>query len=197
MNTRTLERESAVYPRAPGERLLSIAEFERLPEEDAYRIELVRGRLVREPRPASLHGVVSARLTARLQEFVERAGRGVVLADVGVVVARNPDTVRGPDIAFYTPERIPETGYGTAFWGPPDLAVEIASPSNRVAEMREKVAEYLEAGVRCVWVVDPPTRSVSVHRSDGAVRTVGEADVLEGDEVLPGFRLPLAWFFAL
>jgi Uma2 family endonuclease len=189
--------ESPVYPRARGERLLSMAEFEKLPEEDAYRIELVRGRLVRSPRPASLHGVVSARLTARRHEFVETGGRGVVLADVGVVVGRDPDTVRGPDIAFYSPERIPETGYATSFWGPPDLAVEITSPSNRMSEMREKVAEYLESGVRCVWVVDPPARRVTVHRSDGAIRSVAEGDELEGDDVLPGFRLSLASFFAL
>ena len=189
--------ERPVYPPPRGERLLSMAEFEKLPEEDAYRIELVRGRMVRSPRPASLHGALTVRLAYRLHEFVESRGRGVVLADVGVVTSRDPDTVRGPDIAFYAPERIPETSYATSFWGPPDLAVEITSPSNRVSEMREKVAEYLESGVRCVWVVDLPTRSVSVHGSGGAVRTVTEGGVLEGDDVLPGFRLSLAWFFAL
>jgi Uma2 family endonuclease len=197
MNPRILELESPVQPPAQNERPLSLAEFEKLPEEDAYRIELVGGRLVREPRPASLHGGISARLVARLQDFVETRGRGVVLVDVGVVLAREPDTVRGPDIAYYSPERIPETGYATSFWGPPDLAVEILSPSNRAAEMREKVAEYLEAGVRCVWVVDPRARSVSVHRPGDDVRTVREPDSIEGDEVLPGFRLSLRTFFAL
>ena len=197
MNTRILEPESPVQPPAQDERPLSTAEFEKMPEEDAYRIELVRGRLVREPRPASLHGAVSARLATRLQQFIEVRGRGVVLVDAGVVTARDPDTVRGPDIAYYSSERIPDKGFATSFWGPPDLAVEILSPSNGAAAMREKIAEYLEAGVRCVWVVDPRARSVSVHRPGDGVRTVREPDGLEGDEVLPGFRLSLRTIFAL
>lgn len=185
-----------VYP-SRGERLLSIAEYEKMPKEDAYRVDLVRGRLVRSPRPASLHGRVMTRLARKLDEYVEHRGRGVVLSDVGVVLARNPDTVRGPDIAYYTPERIPETGYGTAFWGPPDLAVEIASPSNRGPDLKARVDEYLGAGVRLVWVVDPVARSVAVHGPGEAVRLVNETDTLTGDDVLSGFRLPLAAFFAL
>jgi Uma2 family endonuclease len=192
-----MEQEVRMHSPAQEERVLTIAEFERLPEEDAYRIELVRGRLVRSPRPAPLHGVLTARLAHLLYEFVERRGRGVVLADVGVVLARDPDTVRGPDLAFYSLERIPDTGYGSGFWGPPDLAVEITSPSNRASEMGEKLAEYLEAGVRLVWVVDPPARSVSIHEPGGSGRVLGDDAVLEGDIVRPGFRLPLASFFSL
>ncbi len=197
MNTRVVDQEVPVFTPPQDARTLSIAEFERLPEEDAYRIELVRGRLVREPRPAPLHGRVSVILATRLDTFVERHGGGVVLVDVGVVTARDPDTVRGPDIAFYARERIPADGYGAGFWGPPDLAVEILSPSNRTAEMRAKVTEYLDAGVRTVWVVDPPARSVTVHRPDGEPRTLGPGGVLGGDDVLPGFRLPLEVLFAL
>jgi Uma2 family endonuclease len=186
-----------VHPHAQGERLITIAEYEKLPEEDAYRDELVRGRLVRSPRPASLHGRVLIRLARRLDEYAEAGGRGVVLADVGVVLARDPDTVRGPDVAFFSLERIPESGYATSFWGPPDLAVEIASPSNRPSEVRAKVAEYLDAGVRLVWVVDPQNRSVSIHEPGGSVSVLSESDTLAGDDVLPGFRLPLAAFLAL
>lgn len=184
-------------PLTGDERLLTIAEFEQLPEEDGYRIELVRGRLVRSPRPASLHGRLMVRLARRLDEFAEAGDHGVVLADVGVVIARNPDTVRGPDIAFFTKQRIPETSYATTFWGPPDLAIEITSPSNRASEMQEKVADYLDAGVRMVWVVDPPTRTVTVYRSGGTARLLRQEDILEGDDVLPRFRLPLVPFFAL
>lgn len=197
MNPRILDQEAPVYPPPQDERLLSIAGFERLPEEDAYRIELVRGRLVREPRPAPLHGRISVKLATRLETFVQRRGGGVVLVDVGVVTARDPDTVRGPDIAYYARDRIPETGYAAGFWGPPDLAIEILSPSNRVSEMRAKVAEYLEAGVRCVWVVDPPSRSVAVHRPGATARTLGPGGALESDDVLPGFRLELETLFAL
>jgi Uma2 family endonuclease len=180
-----------------GERLLTAAEFERMPEEDAYRIELVRGRLVRSPRPAPLHGRLVARLSRLLDEFVENAGTGVVLADVGALLARNPDTVRGPDVAFYSHERIPESGYATGFWGPPDLAVEITSPSNQVSEIQAKVTEYLDAGVRLVWVIDPPTRTVTVYSVGGEARIVRSDQVLEGGEVLGGFRLPLTAFFAM
>ncbi len=185
-----------MYPPAPDERLISVAEFQKLPEEDSSRIELVRGRLVREPRPASLHGVTSARLAARLQEYIETRGRGLVLVDVGVVLARAPDTVRGPDIAYFTPERIPETRWGESFWGPPDLVVEILSPSNRRGEMREKVTEYLDAGVHCVWVVDPSGRSVTVSLAGGVARSVGHDGILECDEVLPEFQLEVAALFA-
>lgn len=184
-------------PAAGDEPHLTIAEFEQLPEEEAYRIELVRGRLVREPRPASLHGRLLARMIHLLYELVEAGGHGVVLADPGVVLFRDPDTVRGPDIAFFSSERIPESGYATTFWGPPDLAVEITSPSNRASATQEKVADYLDAGVRVVWIVDPPTRSVTVYESGGSARLLRHDQVLEGGDVLPGFRLPLAALFAL
>lgn len=82
-------------------------------------------------------------------------------------------------------------------WGPPDLAVEIPSPSNRASEIQEKVADYLDAGVRTVWVVDPPTRTVTVYESAGGARMLRENSVLEGGDVLPAIRLPLAAFFAL
>ena len=75
--------------------------------------------------------------------------------------------------------------------------MEIASPSNRPSEVRAKVAEYLDAGVRLVWVVDPQNRSVSIHGPGGSVRELSESDTLAGDDVLPGFRLPLAAFLAL
>ena len=179
----------------PATRLLTADEFADLPEEDAYRIELVRGRLVRSPRPGTLHGRLLVRLGRLLDEFVEDAGSGVVLADVGVILARDPDTVRGPDLAFYSHDRIPESGYGVTFWGPPDLAVEVTSPSNRVSEVQEKVTEDLTAGVRLVWVIDPPTKTVTSYTEEGAARILRSDEALEGGEVLPGFRLRLQDLF--
>lgn len=126
-----------------GERLITIAEYEQMPEEDLYRVDLVRGMLVRSPIPAPLHGVLQIRIGRKLDEFVEHAGGGVVTGEVGAVLARDPDTVRGPDVAFYSTARIPESGYSGGFWGPPDLAVEILSPSNRASEVRAKIADYL------------------------------------------------------
>lgn len=183
--------------REDRDRLITIADYERMPEEDMYRVELVRGLLVRSPRPAPLHGALMVRMARRLDEFVERAGGGVVLADVGAILARDPDTVRGPDVAFYSTERIPESGYSGGFWGPPDLAVEIVSPSNRPADVREKVTDYLAAGVRLVWVIDPRARSVTVHRSGSGPSVITGGAVLDGGDVLPALRLPLADLFTL
>lgn len=174
---------------------MALAAFEMLPEEDLYRVELVRGMVVRSPRPAALHGRLSVRLARRLDEFVEARGLGVVLADVGVVLARNPDTVRGPDVAFFSRGRIPENGYATTYWGAPDLAVEILSPSNGSGSVREKLAEYLAAGTLSVWVVDPVQRCVAVH-GERMLHRFGGDDVLQDDAVLPGFRLPLRDLFA-
>jgi Uma2 family endonuclease len=180
-----------------ADRLLTAAEFGALPDEDGYRTELVRGQLVRSPRPMPLHARLVTRLARVLDEFVENAGTGVVLTDPGVLLARDPDTVRGPDLAFYAHGRVPESGYATGFWGPPDLAVEITSPTNRVSEIQARVTDYLDAGVRLVWVVDPPTRSVTCYADSGAARILRADEVLEGDDVLPGFRLPLHTFFAV
>lgn len=179
-----------------ADRLLTAAEFAELPEEDAYRVELVRGRLVRAPRPRPLYARLLTLMVRALDEFVETGGLGVVLTDPGVLLARDPDTVRGPDVAFYSHDRVPDTGYATGFWGPPDLAVEITSPSNRASDIQEKVTDYLDAGVRLVWVLDPPTRTATSYTADGSARILRSGDALEGDDVLPGFRLPLEAFFA-
>jgi Uma2 family endonuclease len=183
-------------PPQDQERPITIAEYERMPEEDLYRVELVRGMLVRSPKPAPRHGVLQVRIARKLDEFVEKAG-GVVTGEVGAILARDPDTVRGPDVAFYSTERIPDFGYSGGFWGPPDLAVEILSPSNRPSEVREKVGEYLEGGVRVVWVLDPDARSVTVHRPGAEARVVWHDQTVEGEDLLPGFRLALSAFFTM
>lgn len=157
----------------------------------------MRGRVVRSPRPATFHGLLVGRVVRALGDFVDARGLGVAVAEGGVLLARDPDTVRGPDVAFYSRQRIPANAYGTTFWGPPDLAVEIVSPSNKASEIAEKVVDYLSAGVRQVWVIDPPARTASVHRADGTTRHMSSNEALEGEDVLAGFRLPLAGFFEL
>lgn len=185
-----------VASRSPSEGILSLEEFEALPEEDAFRLELVRGRVVREPRPGARHGLLMARLGARLQRHVEESGLGVVCLDFGVVLPTDPPNVRGPDIGFISKERLAPEGVPEGFLrGAPDLAVEVVSPSNRASELQEKVLEYLDGGARRVWVVDPRTRTVSVYRSRDEIRLLGAEDDLEGGEVLPGFRLPVAELF--
>lgn len=170
-------------------RLLSVEEYARLQETDEYRSELVRGKLVREPRPGPRHGRTQARLAAELDTHVEKEGLGSVFTDVGVEIPGQPRTVRGPDLAFYVSDRLPDPLPEGFLDAAPDLAVEVVSPSNTVSELVEKVKEYLEAGTRLVWVVDPGSRTATVYRSLDDVRILTEEESLDGADVVPGFRV--------
>jgi Uma2 family endonuclease len=182
--------------RTTTDHLLTIEEFERLPEEDAFRVELVRGRLVREPRPAALHGWVQLHLGSMLLNHVERHRRGEVFSDIGVILSTEPATVRGPDLAFVSSERLPSGPPKRGFLAfAPDLCVEIVSPSNTSAGIHEKVLEYLEAGTRLVWVVHPEARTVTEYRSPSEIRILAVTDELDGGGVLPGFRTPVVTLF--
>jgi Uma2 family endonuclease len=177
-------------------RTLSLEEFEQLEEEDAWRLELVRGRLVREPRPAPLHARVLARLCHLLEQHLERTDEARVFVDPGVILSRDPPTVRGPDLAVVRRERLPDRGYPPGLWDlVPDMAVEVVSPSNTAMELQEKVLDYLEAGVRRVWVVDPSARTVTTYAGKGRVRLFSGNDVIEEPKVLPKLRLPLEQIF--
>lgn len=178
------------------ERTYTLSEYEQLSGEDEYRIELVEGRLVREPRPNAEHSWIAIELAARIRECVRKKHLGITLGEAGFLLADDPPTVRGPDISFIARENLPLGGFPRPFWTvPPDLAVEIVSPSNTRAEIREKVLEYLDAGSRLVWVVDPRGHSVTAYRSRTEVRVLKSDDMLDGDDVLPGFRLRVADVF--
>jgi len=176
---------------------MTVRQFLQLPEEDEYRLELVRGQVVREPRPGTRHGEVLIVLGAALYQHVSSNRLGKVLGDIGCVLSRTEHTVRGPDLSFVSAHRI---AAGSMPWslleGAPDLAVEILSPSNRAGEIRDKVTDYLEAGCRLVWVVDARRRRVTVHEPGMQATTLQVSDALDGGLVLPGFRLPLAELFA-
>ena len=177
--------------------VISLEEFERMPEEDAYRIELVRGRVVRDQLPGARHAQLTVKLCGWIDAYASERGLGITFVELGCVLNVEPPTVRGPDIAFVATERVPLEGVPVGFWrGAPDLAVEIVSPSSRAAEIREKVLEYIAAGSRLVWVVDPATRSVATYRSRRDIRLLTEDDVLEGGDVLPGFRRSISELFA-
>ena len=174
---------------------ISIAEYERLPEEPEYRVELSRGRLVREPQPGALHGELTGRIYVALHTHVMALRLGKVTNLTGFALTAIPRTVRGPDVAFIRAERVPETT-PISFWPfAPDLAVEVASPGNSMADLQEKAIEYLEAGTQLVWIVEPRTRSVTVYRSFNDIALLRESDVLS-DPLLPGFSLSLAELFA-
>ena len=114
------------------------------------------------------------------------------------MLARKPDTVRGPDVAFVSRERFERNADTVkAFAGAPDLAVEVLSPSNTAAAMHAKVADYLAAGARCVWVVDPESQTVTVYTSLLWPYRLGEEETLDGDDVVPGFRVRVGEIFEL
>ena len=152
--------------------------------------------LVSEPLPGTRHGRVALHVGALLDAHVRRGRLGVVLSnDSGFILARSPDTVRGPDVAFVSRKRYDSVqDLVRAFPGSPDLAVEVLSPSNTPAAIHAKVGDYLAAGTRCVWVIDPEDETVAVYRSLLSPRVLTETDALEGEDVVPGFAKGLGLF---
>jgi Uma2 family endonuclease len=148
-------------PMEPEDRLYTIEEYEQLPDDDdRYYGELVRGRIIREPRPGYGHGEKLLNLAAPLRQHVRRHRLGGVTIDSGWALLPDVATVRGPDISFIAKARIPREGLPQGFPRmAPDLAVEIVSPSNRAGDIRDKLSDYFEAGVRQVWVVYPRSRN--------------------------------------
>lgn len=186
------------YRTEPEDRLYTIEEYERLPhDDDRYRGDLVRGRIVREPPTGYDHGGMQLNLAVELRRHVRKHHLGRVRVETGYVLLSGVATVRGPDVSFIAAARIPPEGMPAGFPRiAPDLAIEVVSPSNRAREIREKLRDYFEAGVRQVWVVYPRRRNVAVHLSPSDVRVLGEDDELDGGDVVPGFRLPVAAIFA-
>ena len=158
--------------------------------------ELVRGHLVVREPPSSYHGRVAARLTYLIGHHAYQHELGVVFGqDTGFQIASAPDSVRAPDVAFVRKERaaeIPPRGYARMT---PDLVAEIVSPGDRPGELLSKVGDWLDAGTPLVWVIDPARREGRVHRADGSVAIVPADGMLDGEEVLPGFRCPLGEVF--
>ncbi len=163
------------------------------------RTELIRGRLVVRDPGGARHGAVANRIAYRITAHVEAHDLGrVYAAETGFKIESGPDTVRAPDVAlrapdvaFITKNRLPDVeprGYPS--WAP-DLAVEVLAHDDHPAETLEKIAQWLKAGVRLVWVVDSEKRSGRVYRADGSESLLGPNDALEGEDVLPGFRCPL------
>ena len=161
------------------------------------RCELVLGELVMMSPAGFDHSRIALALGAALRNFVKPRGLGVVAgADGGFQIHDNPDTVRVPDVAYVRAERVPAAPPRGFFQGPPDLAVEVISPTDRFSEVTAKVEEWLAAGCREVWVVDPQARTVSVCLTGTEITILAEGDLLTGGDLLPGFELPVAEVFA-
>ena len=165
---------------------------------DGNSYELVKGEL-RMMTPAGFeHGRVASRINFLIAQHVLENDLGAVLAaETGFTLARCPDTVRAPDVAFVRQDRIPpkDQQHKFAELGP-DLVVEVVSPNDRPAEIEEKVREYLEAGVRLIWIAYPGTRTVQEYRPSTARRDCTSSDELDAYDVLPGFKCEVGAFFA-
>lgn len=162
------------------------------------RRELVKGEL-RTMAPAGFeHGRVIMKLAKLLVIHVDDNRLGVILgAETGFALARHPDTVRGADVAFVASSRIPAGAHPLGYWeGAPDLAVEVVSPHDLLEDVEDKVDEYLNAGARLVWVVNPKRRTVTVHHPGSKLMILRELDVLDGEDVVPGFSCKVADIFS-
>lgn len=184
-------------PAAAQPRPVTADELLRIPD-DGLRRELVGGE-VRVMAPAGEeHGAVAAEILVHLGQHVRSQGLGrVYTAETGFKVSADPDTVLAPDAAFVRRERIEQAGVGPGYRsGAPDLAVEVVSPHDAFGDVEGKVFDWLSAGCRMVVVVNPRTRTATVYRSRSDIVVLTGEDVLDGGEVVPGWRLPIRQIFA-
>jgi Uma2 family endonuclease len=169
-----------------------------LPENANKWFELVRGEVIELPPPMKIHGRVCVNVAFALESYVRQRRKGYVVGnDSGVVLEREPDTVRGPDVALYEDARKfaeLHPKYGEV---PPRLAVEVLSPNDKAKYVNRKITDYLGNGVDLVWLIDPEDRSVTVFRRDRGPLRVAEDGELTGDDILPDFRCRVADLFYL
>lgn len=170
-------------------KLLTAEEFFLLPDPlDGSQQELVRGEIITMPPPGGMHGVSCLKAGRRIGNFVEDNDRGVVTSDdTGFITERGPDSVRGPDVAFWSKERLPIVPVGYIEISP-DLLVEVLSPSNTSRQIRAKLQEYFAKGVRLVWVLAPEDRTLTIYRTLEEGRVLHDTAMVTGEDVLPGFE---------
>jgi Uma2 family endonuclease len=170
------------------EKLLTAEEFFLLPQpEDGSQQELVRGEIITMQPPGTLHGATCVRSVLKIGGFIERGPGGTLVCnDSGFITERAPDSVRGPDLSYWTKERMKEIPVGYAKISP-DMLVEVLSPTNTSKQIRTKIKEYFARGVRLVWVVAPEDRTLTIYRMPDEGRVLHETATVTGEDVLPGF----------
>jgi Uma2 family endonuclease len=179
----------------PQPRLLTVADVALFPDDlpsGAVKYELDDGRLVIMPPPGDDHSVVGGRIFGALLSQGEWRGHGQARTEVGLVLRLDPDRLVGPDAAFVSnaslPVRKTPEGYLETV---PELIVEVRSKNDTVAELERKASEYVAAGAKLVWVVDPLRQVVVAFRPGQEKQTYGPEDVLTADGIIPEFRLPV------
>jgi len=188
-----LERHNV--PAWPTDRLVTAEELADHPEWEYC--ELIRGKVVPLSPPKAQHGILIIEIGAILRDFVKPRKLGRILgADSGLLVERGPDTVHGPDVAFISAGRLKNTELNKYVETPPELCIEVVSPTDRWTEITEKVDMFLGMGVVLVWVIDPKTRKAHVYRKGRETLVVDGDGIIDGEDVLFGFRLSMKDVFA-
>ena len=178
-------------------RLFTIEEYVRLPD-DGRKTELIRGRVVEVPPTYPYHGRVCFKVAKLVDNFVEAGKLGrVITNDSGVVTERDPDTLRGADVCYYSFMRLPagsmpKNAYLDVM---PELVFEVRSPSDRRSQVLAKVTEYLTAGVTVVCVMNPESGTAVVYRDNQDPESFASDVELVFPDLLPGFRVPMSQFF--
>jgi Uma2 family endonuclease len=186
---------------ATAQKLYTAEEFFLLPRaRDGGKSELVQGRVCVAPPVGEEHGERALDIGSELRHFVKRHQLGVVVVETGFQLATSPDTVRAPDVAFIASTGLrPGRDRKDFIAGPPTLAVEVVSPTDREPEIARKVSDYLDSGAARVWVVRPDRATITVHRSGRDARTLAADGTLTSDDAgfeAPGFTLSLSQLFA-
>lgn len=180
-------------------KLMTAEELLLLPTGKGQRYELVDGELITMAPAGFEHGDIAGGLHGFLHHFVWTNKLGtVVAAETGFIIRRNPDTVRAPDTAFLSNERIQQYGRPQRGYYPcaPDLVVEVRSPDESQDDVETKTREWFEGGAKLVWVVNPRRKTVVVYQSPADSRELSLGDSLDGGQLLRGFLCPLADIFS-
>jgi Uma2 family endonuclease len=178
----------------PDERLLTAEEYAVLP--DDRRTELVKGKIVEMPQPGFQHGNVQAEIAFRLRLFTKERDLGRVLTESGVITRRDPDTVGGPDVTFYSYERVPKESVPQSYAEvAPEIVFEVRSPDDCRGEVLQKASEYLGAGALAVLIVDPARRSAVLYGADDSIAFLNVEDLLRLPPPLADWAPRVADFF--
>jgi Uma2 family endonuclease len=169
-------------------KLLTAKEFLVLPDpNDGTQQELVRGEIIETTLAGGMHGVSCSKAGRQIGNFVDDNDRGTVTSnDTGFITERDPDSVRGPDVAFWDKLRLTVVPVGYIEIAP-DMLVEVLSPSTTSKQIRAKLKEYFAKGVRLVWVISPEDRTLTIYRTLDEGRVLHETATVTGEDVLPGF----------
>jgi Uma2 family endonuclease len=166
-------------------------------KEDAL-YELDRGVLIEMPSPGELHGVICALVAHLIWGYLFKRGRGYACGnDTGLLLARNPDTVRGPDIMVFCESKSLEDMSLKFCEDVPQLVIEVRSPQDRQSRTERRVSQYQQRGIPLVWYVDPEERTITVFRPSQFLYVLDESDEITGEDIFPDLRFRVADFFTL